>query len=103
MMGLQIGVVGVCLAFFIQGASFGILGLSWMNTLQDPAFVSPDMLGRVASIDLFVSTGLLPIGYGLAAIAADRFGAPLIFILGGAIAASLIALGLLHPAIRAVD
>jgi MFS family permease len=90
-------------ASVLQDASFGVLGLSWMNTLQDPTFVSPDMLGRVASIDLFVSTGLLPIGYGLAAIAADRFGAPLIFILGGAIAASVIALGLLHPAIRAVD
>ncbi len=102
-MGLPIGVVGVCIAFFIQGAAFSTLGLSWMNTLQDPAFVSPELLGRVASIDLFVSTGLLPVGLGLAGIAADRLGAPTIFILFGAIATGLILLGLLHPAIRAVD
>lgn len=89
------------MAFFIQGASFEALGLAWMNSLQE--FVPADLLGRVASIDLLVSTGLLPIGYGLAGIAADRLGAPLVFVLGGAIAASLIALGLLHPAIRAVD
>jgi hypothetical protein len=102
-MGLPIGVIGACLAFFIQGAAFSVLGLAWMNTLQDPTFVKPNLLGRVASIDLFVSTGLLPIGFGLAGIAADRFGAPAIFIAGGVIATSLIALGLLHPAIRAVD
>ena len=102
-MGLPIGVIGECLAFFIQGASFAVLGLSWMNTLQDPTFVSPDLLGRIASIDIFVSTGMLPIGFGLAGIAADRLGASTTFILCGAIATSLIALGLLHPTIRAVD
>jgi hypothetical protein len=32
-----------------------------------------------------------------------RLGASLVFVLGGASAASLIVLGLLHPAIRAVD
>ena len=100
-MGLPIGVVGVSLAFFIQGAALTALGLAWMNTLQE--FVSSDLLGRVVSIDLLVSTGLLPIGYGFAGIAADRLGVSLVFVLGGAIAALVIALGLLHPAIRAVD
>ena len=99
--GLPIGVVGVSLACFIQGAAFSALGLSWMNTLQE--FVPADLLGRVSSLDYLVSAGLMPIGYGLAGIAADRFGASLVFVLGGAIAASIIALGLLHPAIRAVD
>ena len=103
MIGLPIGVVGVSFAFFLQGTAFEILGLSWMSTLQDPKFVSPDLLGRVASIDLFVSTGLLPIGFGLAGIAADRLGASVVFVLCGVIATGLIALGLLHPAIRAVD
>ncbi|HLZ63978.1 MAG TPA: MFS transporter [Ktedonosporobacter sp.] len=100
-MGLPIGMVGVGLACFVQGAAFTALGLAWANTLQE--FVPADLLGRVISIDLLVSTGLLPIGYGLAGIAADRFGAPLVFVLGGVIAASMIALGLLHPAIRGVD
>jgi hypothetical protein len=59
--------------------------------------------GRVSSIDWLASLGLTPVCYGLAGIAADHFGAPLVFVLGGAIGASIIALGLLHPAIRAVD
>ncbi|HEX4204901.1 MAG TPA: MFS transporter [Ktedonobacteraceae bacterium] len=100
-MGLPLSVAVVSLAFFIQGAAFTVLGLAWMNTLQE--FVPSNLLGRVASIDVLVSSGLLPIGYGLAGITADQFGAPLVFVLGGAIAASVIALGLLHPAIRVVD
>ncbi len=99
--GLPLSVGGVNLAFFIMGAADTVLGLVWMNTLQE--FVPAEQLGRVASIDLLVSSGLLPIGYGLAGIAADRLGASLVFIIGGTISASLIVLGLLHPAIRAVD
>ncbi|GLV55107.1 hypothetical protein KDH_19540 [Dictyobacter sp. S3.2.2.5] len=89
------------LAFFIQGVAFACLGLAWTSSLQE--FVPPDLLGRVSSIDMLVSSGLLPIGYGLAGIAADHLGAAPVFLLGGAIAAAIIALGLLHPAIRAVD
>lgn len=99
--GLPLSMGGLSLAFFIQGASFQVLGLAWMNSLQE--FVPADLLGRVSSIDMLVSSGLLPIGYGLAGIAADRLGASQVFVLGGAISASVIALGLLHPAIRAVD
>jgi len=99
--GLPLSMVGVSLAFFIQGAALTTLGLTWMNTLQE--FVPADRLGRVASIDLLVSSGLVSIGYGLAGIAADRLGASLVFVLGGTISAFVIALALLHPAIRAVD
>jgi MFS family permease len=99
--GLPLPVLGVGIAFCIQGAAITILGLAWMNSLQE--FVPADQLGRVASIDILVSSGLLPIGYGLAGVAADRFGASPVFVLGGAISAGVIALGLLHPAIRAVD
>ncbi|HZO70959.1 MAG TPA: MFS transporter [Ktedonobacteraceae bacterium] len=100
-MGLPLPVVGVSVAFFIQGASFSILGLAWVNSLQE--FVPADLLGRVSSIDYLVSFALSPIGYGMAGIAADRLGAPSVFIIGGAIAASVIALGLLRRDIRAVD
>ncbi len=72
-----------------------------MNSLQE--FVPAAQLGRVASIDMLVSSGLLPIGYGLAGVAADRLGASLVFVLGGAISACIITLGLQHPAIRVVD
>lgn len=96
---LSIGVVSV--AVFIQGAAIVILGLAWMNTLQE--FVPSNLLGRVASIDILVSSGLLPIGDGLAGIAADRLGASTVFVLGGAISTIVIALGLLHPAVRKMN
>lgn len=99
--GLPLPVLGVSIAFCIQGAAITILGLAWVNSLQE--FVPADQLGRVSSIDMLVSSGLLPIGYGLAGVAADHFGASPVFIFGGAIAAGVIVLGLLHPAIRAID
>jgi Transmembrane secretion effector len=99
--GLPLSIGGVSVAIFIQGVAFVALGLAWTNTLQE--FVPIGLLGRVASIDLLVSSGLLPIGYGLAGIAADRLGASPVFVIGGAISASVIALGMLHPAIREVD
>jgi DHA3 family tetracycline resistance protein-like MFS transporter len=100
-MGLPLPVAGVSVTFLVQGAAFATLGLAWMNSLQE--FVPAHLLGRVSSIDYLVSSALLPIGYGLAGIAADHLGASPVFVLGGAIATSAIALGLLHPAIRAVD
>jgi MFS family permease len=100
-MGLPLPVVVVSVASFIQGAALEVLGLAWMNSLQE--FVPADLLGRVSSIDYLVSSAFLPIGFGLAGILADRLGASLIFVLGGAIAALVIVLGLLHPTIRAVD
>jgi MFS transporter, DHA3 family, tetracycline resistance protein len=100
-MGLPITVVGISLAVFIQGAAQAILGLAWTSSLQE--FVPADYLGRVASIDMLVSSALEPVGYGLAGIAADGLGAAPIFVLGGAISASVIALGLLHPKVRGVD
>ncbi len=99
--GLPLSIWVVSVAVFLQGAVIVIIGLAWMNTLQE--FVPSNLLGRVASIDVLVSSGLLPIGYGLAGIAADRLGASTVFVLGGAISASVIALGLLHPAIRRMD
>lgn len=99
--GLPLPIAGVSVAFFIQGASLTVLGLTWVNSLQE--FVSANLLGRVTSIDYLVSSALTPIGYGVAGITADRIGAAPVFVIGGAIAASVIALGLLHPDIRAVD
>jgi MFS family permease len=100
-LGLPVGVAGASLAMFMQGTAQAALGLAWFSTLQE--FVPPNLQGRVASIDLLVSDALTPVGFALAGLAADQLGAPLVFVLGGAIGASIIALGLLHPAIRAVD
>lgn len=100
-MGLPVTVVGVGLAIFACGAGIAILELIWAHTLQE--MVPADRLGRVASIDALGSYALLPISYGLAGIAADRIGAPAVFVAGGTVSFVLIALGLLHPAVRGLD
>jgi MFS family permease len=100
-MGLPLPIVAMSLAICVSGAALDILNLTWANSLQE--LVSPDLLGRVASVDALGSYALLPVGYALAGIAADHFGASAVFIAGGIISALVIALGLLHPAIRAVD
>lgn len=49
------------------------------------------------------SDALLPIGFGLAGIAADHLGTAPVFLLGGTLGAAIIALGLLHPMVRHMD
>ena len=100
-MGLPIGVFGVGLAILLCGAGIAVLELIWTHTLQQ--LVPPDRLGRVSSIDALGSFALLPVGYGLAGLAADHLGAAHVFVLGGALCVGIIALGLLHPAIRRLD
>jgi hypothetical protein len=46
---------------------------------------------------------LLPIGFGVAGILTDHFGAPAVLIGGGLLTALFTAVALLHPAIRRVD
>lgn len=99
--GLPLPAAAVCVAFFLQGAALETLGLAWVNTLQER--IPSEALGRVNSIDALVSSGLLPVGYALAGVAADHLGASAVFVFGGAISATIIGLGLLHPAIRALD
>lgn len=100
-MGLPIGVAGVGVAILICGAAFATLELAWANTLQE--MISPAQLGRVSSIDALGSYGLLPVGYGLAGLAADHIGPAPTFVVGGAISVIVIALGLLHPRVRTLD
>ncbi len=100
-MGLPFPIIGMMVVLCILGTAIGTLNLTWMNSLQE--LVPSDRLGRVASIDALGSYALTPVGYALAGIAADHFGAALVFLIGGIISMLVIALGLLHPSIRAVD
>jgi MFS family permease len=99
--GFPISIIGVALAMFVEGACVATFGMIWMNTLQE--LVPRDRLGRVSSIDLLGSYVLLPIGYGLTGWGTDQIGAAMMFALGGAMGAGLIALGLLHPQVRGLD
>lgn len=101
LLGLPIsfGVAGI--AVTLAGAGVSGVGLAWTNTLQE--LVPRDQLGRVNSIDVLGSYALGSVGYGLAGLAADRLGAAPVFVLGGALSAAIIGLGLLHPAVRTLD
>jgi len=86
------------------GVGWGLVNLLWATLLQE--LVPPERLGRlgrVASIDALGSLGLAPVGYAVAGYAADRWGASPTFLVGGITGAIVIAAGLLHPGVRAVD
>ncbi len=101
LMGLPFALAAMCLVICIWGAGIATLNLVWANSLQE--FVPTDQLGRVSSIDALGSYSLSPVGYALAGLAADHFGASSVFLWGGILSALVIASGLLHPAIRAAD
>lgn len=99
--GLPIPAPAILGASFLIGACNTILGLVWVNTLQET--VPHHLLGRVSSVDLLGSFILLPIGYGVGGWAVETLGAPLVFIIGGALETGLILLGLTHPKVRLLD
>jgi DHA3 family tetracycline resistance protein-like MFS transporter len=80
-MGLRIGMVAVG-AICVCGAGIAILELVSVITLQE--LVATEQLWRVSSVDALGSYALLPVGYGLTGLAADRIGAAPVFALGGA-------------------
>ncbi|MBC8077559.1 MAG: MFS transporter, partial [Chloroflexales bacterium] len=89
------------LGAFADGVGIGVFSLVWTQTLQD--LVPDRLLGRVNSVDMLGSYCLLPLGFGLAGILADRIGASSLFALGGGAAMLLAAAGLLLPAVRNLD
>jgi MFS family permease len=101
LIGLPIPIPAILAASFVIGACNTILGLVWVNTLQEN--VPGHLLGRVTSIDYLGSFILLPVGYAFGGWAAELVGAPLVFVIGGAAETALIALGLLHPQVRSLD
>jgi MFS family permease len=89
-------------ASIVFGFGIGIFSIIWVTVLQE--LIPTEKLGRVSSIDALGSFGLLPLGYGLAGILADRFGPPFVFIAGGAINIALFAAALLLvPGIRDLE
>ena len=101
MIGLPIPIPGILLASAVIGACNATLGLAWINSLQE--MVPRNLLGRVTSVDYLGSYIFLPAGFAFGGWAAERFGAPLVFIFGGALHTLFVLLGLLHPRVRAID
>lgn len=100
-LGMPITLIGVILAILVSGASVTISNLALTNILQER--VPPEMLGRISSINSLGSFVLLPVGFALAGWATDKFGAPLVFMIGGALTIGLATLGLSQPLIRHLD
>ncbi len=101
MLGLPLPLIALALAALVNGAGLEVYSLIWTNTLQE--MVPGEKLGRVASVDLLGSFGLLPIGYALTGWATDQLGPPLVFMIGGGVTVVVAALALVHPAIRDLD
>jgi DHA3 family tetracycline resistance protein-like MFS transporter len=99
--GFHLGLTGLLIAGFVIGASITVFGLIWINTLQE--LVPPELLGRVSSVDQLGSFALLPLGFALTGWATDLVGPSVVFVAGGLLTATIIGLGLLHPAIRRLD
>lgn len=101
LIGLPVPILVILIASFIIGACNTILGLVWINTLQE--FVPQHLLGRVTSVDYLGSFILLPVGYAFGGWAAELIGAPAVFVIGGLLETLLIGCGLLHPKVRSLD
>ncbi len=77
-------IAGVAIvASVCSGFGIGVLQMIWVTLLHQ--LVPNDKLGRVGSIDLLGSLGLLPIGFAVIGILTDKIGPALIFVVGGSI------------------
>jgi MFS family permease len=68
-------------AAFLVGFGMDVMHIIWSNLLYE--LVPDEKLGRVASVDLLGSLGLLPIGYVVAGWLGDRSGPASVFFIGG--------------------
>jgi DHA3 family tetracycline resistance protein-like MFS transporter len=79
-------------------AMFELGQVTWTTMLQQ--LVPRDLLGRVSSLDWFVSVSLVPVSYALTGPAADAFGAGPTMVVG-ALAGGVLTLALLFvPGVR---
>lgn len=100
-LGLPVGLAVILLAAVLNGMALEIISLIWINTLQE--LVPNEQLGRISSIDMVGTYSLIPIGLALAGWGTNTFSAATVCLVGGGVTAAIAALGLVHPAIRAVD
>ena len=80
-MGLATEIGVVVVAAFVLGVMFSYPMVIWGTLLQRR--VPPHMLGRVASLDFFVSVSLMPVSMALAGPVADAVGLRTAFLVAG--------------------
>jgi MFS family permease len=89
------------IASVCSGFGIGMLQMIWVTLLHQ--LVPNDKLGRVGSIDLLGSLGLLPVGFAVIGILTDKIGPALIFIVGGSICLILYSIPLFLRDIRSIE
>lgn len=93
------GTPAAAIGFFaLEGFGLMIFGLIWEISLQE--LVPKEAFGRVASLDMFGSFALLPVGYILVGWLADQIGGVPTIIIFSSLGLSCVALVLCVPAIR---
>ena len=85
----------------LVGFGLGIFDVIWVTVLQE--LIPGDKLGRVTSIDMLGSFCLLPLGYAICGVLADRIGPGWVFVAGGMLTLILAMLALTVRGIRQLD
>jgi MFS family permease len=80
-MGVANAIWVVVVAAFVLGVFFSAPMVIWGTLLQRR--VPPDLLGRIASLDFFVSISLMPISMALAGPVSDAIGVGTTFLVAG--------------------
>ncbi|MBS1122964.1 MAG: major facilitator superfamily 1, partial [Deltaproteobacteria bacterium] len=99
--GMPITIYGIAAVVLVRGIALAINSLVFLNTMQE--MVPSDTMGRVSSIDWFVSGLLMPIGFAVIGWATDHFSPSAIFVVIGVSSMSLALIALIHPRIRTLD
>ncbi|KRE21889.1 MFS transporter [Agromyces sp. Soil535] len=71
----------MAIAAFLVGAAFNGGVVIWGTLLQRR--VPPEMLGRVSSLDFFVSLAFMPVSMAVAGPAGESLGLPVVFLVAG--------------------
>jgi predicted MFS family arabinose efflux permease len=100
-LGMASNVVTVAALLAVVGFFNEAAQVIWVTLLQ--IHIPERLLGRISSIDWFVSLSLQPLGLGLAGPAAAALGVGGALVVGGTMAASAAGLGFLRPGVRNLD
>lgn len=85
----------VATAIFLVGFTFSAATVIWGTLLQQR--VPPDMLGRVSSLDFFVSLTLMPVSMAAVGPVAEVIGLSNVFMIAGVVPAVLSVIAILAP------
>ena len=89
------------IAAFIFGSLESAGLIAWATTKQ--RFVPGRLLGRVSSLDWFISIGLVPLSYALTGPLAEAFGARTTLVFAGVLGATVTFAFLFLPGMRAIE